>query len=431
MNLEYAWSELLGKGERSLLNIFGLAIAIAFFISLTSFSQAYRDAAEKPFRDMGADLTVQGLTDNEVLRLDGKEFVLPFGSRMLRDDEVEKIKSVPGIEKVSTALVIWNFDPRRFNIIAGLGDADVGPARSLAGTTIKHYEFDRANQRFIEVENNVKSWMLQGRFFKSDERGAAVVESHYAGWYNIHTGDTITLGGKKFQVTGIVEIKEGSQIAASNIYIPLMEAQEILGAGSGVNLVFIKVGETSQTQKVMKEVKESLREVEVSSSDSALQLMGGMAAVADRSAMLASIIALMGAGAFIFKTTAESILRRTRDMGVLKAVGWTGRDLRGQILAEILIQVMLGWMIGLLLGYVVSYLLGGIMVEVPVPLGSSPAFTQQAGESVQAIKLLVNIAPSTILISALVPLAIAGGTGLALSRRVIKMRPSEALANSY
>ena len=60
MNLGYAWSEILGKGERSLLNIFALAVAIALFISLTSFSQAYRDAAEKPFRDMGADLTVQG-----------------------------------------------------------------------------------------------------------------------------------------------------------------------------------------------------------------------------------------------------------------------------------------------------------------------------------------------------------------------------------
>ena len=153
MNLGYAWSELLGKGERSFLNIFGLAVAIALFISLMSFSQAYRDAAEKPFRDMGADLTVQGWSGNEVFRLDGKEFVLPYGSRMLKDDEVERIKSVPGIEKVSTALVIWNFDPRRFNIIAGVGDVDVGPARSLAGTTIKHYEFDRVNQRFIEVRS--------------------------------------------------------------------------------------------------------------------------------------------------------------------------------------------------------------------------------------------------------------------------------------
>ena len=425
MNFDYAWSELLGKGDRSLLNIFGLGIAIALFISLTSFSQAYRDAAEKPFRDIGADLTVQGISENEVFRLDGKEFVLPFGSRMLNDNEVEKIKSIPGIEKVSTALVIWNFDPRRFNIIAGVDDVEVGPARSLAGTTIKHYEFDRANNRFIEVESNVRSWMLQGRFFESDERGAAVVESHYAGWYDIHPGDTITLGGKKFQVTGIVEIKEGSQIAASNIYIPIKDAQEIMG--SGVNLVFVKVSETSYTQTVMMRIKDSLREVEVSSSDSVLQLMGGMAAVADRSAMLASVIALMGAGAFIFKTTAESILRRTRDMGVLKAIGWTGSELRGQILAEILIQVMIGWLIGVLLGYVVSYLLGGIMVEVPVPLGSSPAFLQDPGKSVQAIRLFVDIAPSTILISALVTLAIAGTTGLILSRRVMRMKPAEAL----
>ncbi len=427
MNLGYAWSELLGKGDRSLLNILGMAIAIALFISLTSFSQAYRDAAEKPFRDMGADLTVQGSSGDEIFSLDGKEFVLPYRSRLLRDDEVERIKSIPGIQKASTALVIWNFDPRRFNIIAGVGDVEVGPARSLAGTTIKHYEFDRANQRFLEVESNVRSWMLQGRFFENGERGVAVVESHYAAWYNIHAGDTITLAGKNFQVTGIVEIKEGSQIAASNIYIPLKDAQEIMGKDSGVNLVFIKVGETSKTQNVMREIKDNFRGVDVSSSDSVLQLMGGMTAVADRSAMLASVIALIGAGAFIFKTSAESILRRTKDLGLLKAIGWTGHDLRRQILAEILIQVMLGWLIGVLLGYVVSYLMGGIRIEVPVPLGSSPAFTQEPGESVQAMRLLVAIAPSTILISALVPAAIAGLTGLVLSRRVIKMRPAEAL----
>lgn len=427
MNLGYAWSEILGKGERSLLNIFGLAIAIALFISLTSFSQAYRDAAEKPFRDMGADLTVQGSSGGEIFRLDGKEFVLPYGSRMLKDDEIERIKTIPGIQKVSTALVIWNFDPRRFNIVAGVGDVEVGPARSLAGTTIKHYEFDRTNQRFIEVESNVRSWMLQGRFFNNEERGVAVVESHYAGWYNIRSGDTLTLGGKKFQVIGIVEIKEGSQIAASNIYIPLKDAREILGAESGVNLVFIRVDEASQTQGVMREIKDNIRDVEVSSSDSVLQLMGGMAAVADRSAMLASFIALVGAGALIFRTTAESILRRTRDMGVLKAIGWTGHNIRGQILAEILIQVMIGLLIGMLLGYVVSYLMGGIRIEVPVPLSSSPAFTQEPGEAVQAIKLLVRIDSSTILISAIVPLAIAGVTGLVLSRRVIKMRTVEAL----
>jgi len=67
---------------------------------------------------------------------------------------------------------------------------------------------------------------------------------------------------------------------------------------------------------------------------------------------------------------------------------------------------------------------------VPVPLGSSPGFTQEPGDSVQGIKLLVEIAPSTILISALVPLVIAGATGFALSRRVIKMRPAEALVYS-
>lgn len=428
MRLSYAWAEILGRGDRSLLNILGMAAAVALFISLSAFSSAYRETAERPFKDMGVDITVQGLSDNESFGLNGKEFVLPYKTRLISGNEVETIKSLPGVQKTSSSLVIWNFDPRRFNIITGVDDVEVGPARSLAGTTIKHYEYDLANQRFIEKENTVKSWMLSGKFFENGERGAAVAESHYAAWYGIKTGDTIEVGGKKFRVSGIVEIKEGSQMAASNIYIPLRDAQEILGA-EGVNMVFIKVDDDSHTKNVMRRINE-LAGVEVSSSDSMLQLMGGIAAVADRSALIASLIALIGAGIFIFKTAAENILSRTRDIGVQRAVGWTGKDIRKEILSEIMIQCMLGWVIGVLAGYVISYLLGGISIEVPLPLAQAPAFTQAPNELVNATKLLVKINPIMIMFSALFSLLIAFLTGFVLSARLIKMKPAQALAYS-
>ncbi len=426
MKLGYAWAEILGRGDRSLLNILGMAVAITLFISLSAFSSAYKETAERPFKDMGVDITVQGLSDNESFVLNGNEFVLPYKTRLISDNEVEKIRSLPGVKKTSSSLVIWNFDPRRFNIITGVDDVEVGPARSLAGTTIKHYEYDLANQRFIEKENTVRSWMLSGKFFESGERGAAVVESHYAAWYGIKTGDTIDVGGKKFRVSGIVEIKEGSQLAASNIYIPLMDAQEILGT-EGVNMVFIKVDDYSHTKNVMRSINEKLAGVEVSSSDSVLQLMGGIAAVADRSALIASLIALIGAGILVFKTAAENILSRTRDIGVLRAVGWTGKDVRKEILSEIMIQCMLGWVLGVLAGYVISYLLGGIKVEVPLPLAQAPAFTQAPGELMTATKLLVKINPITIMLSAMVSFLTAFLTGIVLSARLITMKPSQAL----
>lgn len=376
---------------------------------------------------MDADLSVQGISKDDTFRLDGKEFVLPYKSRLITNAEVEKIRSLEGVNTVSPTLLIWNFNSTRFNTIAGVDDIEVGPARSLAGTIIKQYEFDSANQRYLEKGGEITTWMSQGRFFEMGERGVAVLESHYAYWYKLGLGDSITLGTEQFEVIGIVDIKEGSQIAASNIYLPLQDARQIMGIKEGANVVFIKADDASNTKEVTSYIQEEIGEVEISSSDTILQLMGGMAAIADKSAYLASLVAFVGAGLFIFKTTSESMLVRTRDMGVLKAIGWTGANIRGQVLTEVIMQCMLGWILGVLLGYVSSQMLGTIRVSVPVPLSQVPAFVQESGEVAQAIRLLVEVEPTTIILSAMVTLVISGMTGLLLTQRVMKMKPADAL----
>ena len=88
---------------------------------------------------------------------------------------------------------------------------------------------------------------------------------------------------------------------------------------------------------------------------------------------------------------------------------------------------MLGWVMGVLASYVISYLLGGIRVEVPLPLAQAPAFTQAPNELVNATKLLVKISPITVILSALVSLLTAFLTGIVFSARLIRMKPAQAL----
>ena len=45
-------------------------------------------------------------------------------------------------------------------------------------------------------------------------------------------GDTLEINGRPFSVVGLLEIKEGSQIASANIYLPLQDAQDLLGGES-------------------------------------------------------------------------------------------------------------------------------------------------------------------------------------------------------
>ena len=50
----------------------------------------------------------------------------------------------------------------------------------------------------------------------------------------------MTIGDRPFTVVGLLEIKEGSQIASANIYLPLKDAQESAGH-KGVNIVYLRL----------------------------------------------------------------------------------------------------------------------------------------------------------------------------------------------
>jgi len=78
-------------------------------------------------------------------------------------------------------------------------------------------------------------------------------------------------------VVGLLEIKEGSQIASANIYLSLTEAQTLLpGEAKGVNLVYLRLKNPSLLSQAKTQISKKLNGVSVTSSDSFLELMGGV-----------------------------------------------------------------------------------------------------------------------------------------------------------
>ena len=103
----------------------------------------------------------------------------------------------------------------------------------------------------------------------------------------------MTIGGRPFTVVGLLEIKEGAQIASSNIYLSLADAQKLLpGEAKGVNIVYLRLENPSLLSQVKSRIGKELNGVSVTSSDSFLELMGGVSKISDQFSLLASIIAL-------------------------------------------------------------------------------------------------------------------------------------------
>ena len=148
------------------------------------------------------------------------------------------------------------------------------------------------------------------------------------------------------------------------------------------------------------------------SSDSSLELMGGVSKISDQFSFIVSIIALGGAVFLIVKAMLSNLVERSREIGILKAVGWTERDVQKQLMGEVFLQSLLGGVLGILMGYFFSYLLGFLSIPVSTSweLNLLPAFAKDTAAAAQTVRLPVSISAGLTAVSLALSL-VAGGYG--------------------
>ena len=377
MNLRYMTKELYYQKRRTLMSILGLSIGIALLIILNSLSSAYRQAAHVPLKEIGADITVQRSGDVPK-ELAGSVF--PCSAVTIRKDEVEKIQKLPGVRGIGTGLLLWVFDPNRAWIVLG-----------------------------IEKENSIgpsilRSSVTEGRFLE-DGKPEALVEQAYARQFGIKLNDTISVADKKFPVVGFVDASRAAKIAIANIYLPIKEAQDLAVsskelqsvspyAPGDVNLLFVKADQEKITG-LASEMKGILgNKATVATPDSFLKLLGSLFALSDKFTLAASLIAIIVAVLIAFKTMAGNIAERAREIGVLKAVGWTNRNVVSQLMSESVIQCFMAGILGLLIALVAAFGLSFMKVNIPIPweMSPTPHFLPGGGDQIfKTLRLPVHV----------------------------------------
>ncbi len=409
MDYRYVIEELRHHDHRTLVNVLGIGLGIALFVSINAISAAYKEAVSLPFINLGADLVVQRPEKRTIESAQAPTFMrgvrLPFSNQLLSSEDLERLRTLDGVASVATSLLLWDFEKGGFRTIMGvdLQHPGLGPSR-------------------------VKEWIKEGRF--PQREGEVALEKHFAKFRQVRLGDSFEIGGGIFTVVGLVEIKEGSQITAANIYVPLMVAQSLLqGDIKGVNIAYLRLKNPSELPQIKKHISRELKGVSVSSSDSFLELMGGVSRISDQFSVLASLIALGGAVILVIKSMLSNLVERSREIGILKAVGWMEKDVQKQLMGEVLLQSLLGSMVGIFLGYVISYCVGFLSIPVSIPweLNLLPAFAKDAEASRQVIRLPVNVSAGLTAISVILSLSSGVVAGFAVGRRTARMKPVDIL----
>jgi putative ABC transport system permease protein len=409
MNYSYVLKELRHHHSRTLVNILGIGIGIALFVSINAVNTAYQKAASLPFKNLGADVVVQlpekRAVDSSQPPASMRGIRLPFSNQLIPSEDLEKLKTTEGVDSMASSLLLWEFDKSGFRTIMGV---------------------DLTQPSLGSVK--VKDWLKEGRF--PHKEGEVVLEKHYAKFQHKKLGDAVEINGHPLSVVGLLEIKEGSQIASANIYLPLQDAQSLLGTESGsVNIVYLRLKSPSLLSQVKTSIAGKLNGVSVTSSDSFLELMGGVSKISDQFSFVVSIIALGGAIFLIIKAMLSNLVERSREVGILKAVGWTERDVQKQLMGEVFLQSLLGGVLGILMGYFFSYLLGFLSIPVSTPweVNLLPAFAKDAQAAVQSVRLPVSVSAGLIAMSLAVSLIAGGLASYFMAKRTSRMKPADIL----
>ncbi len=378
---------LMAHRMRSFLTTLGILIGTASVIAVVSLVQGFSESIKAQFADIGAGtLTLVAENTNENFRT-GR-------INNLRVADVDALRHrVPGVEAVAPMMQI--------QATGASYQGRTATPQVFAVTA----EFQAVRARYPEY----------GRFIvESDDLGhrrVAVIGTELRDELKMPTnpvGEYFKLGNEWLKVVGVME-KRGEIFGFSQdnyVFLPFDVGRAMTGRDQDPFLqVSFTVTNLAEVETVRARVKRAIRrsrdikpgkedDFKVEAADQAVKNFGDFTATA--TAVLGGIvgISLLVGGIGIMNIMLVSVTERTREIGILKALGATRRDILIQFLLEAGLLALLGGIVGILLGLGIGM---GIAAVIPnFPPASVPLWTIAAAAGFSAmVGVIFGIMPAS------------------------------------
>ncbi len=286
-----------------------IAIALQVFLILLIVGLTSGVVAEWANRveGVGADIMVQPPNSS---------IFFAISSAVMQESVGDTIGQVKDVDEVAPVLILM--DTRSFNVVYGIDFA----------------RFNALSKGFL---------FRQGRPFSSPDE--ALADNLVAQSRKLKMGDKVTLLNHDFTICGIVEHGKGARF-----FIPLHTAQDIAGAEKRVSIFYVRSkGDTEATRA---EIVKLLPNHRVRSMAEYLTLMNS-SNLPELRPFIRSFVGLGAAISFlvVLLTMHTMVLERTREIGILKALGSSKLGILRLIVGETLLMAGLGVVLGLVSTY--------------------------------------------------------------------------------
>ena len=351
-----AWVGVVTHKLRSFLTILGIVIGVASVIALMSIGKGAEAQIISNIESVGADLiTIR----SGMSTFGGIRSAAGSVQTLTQEDALAISEQVPNVTAVAPSY------SRSLQLIAGNQNMNA-QVTGIIPEYMQVQNLEIANGSFIseyDYQRGAKVAVL----------GSNVKETLFEGTDPV--GQTLRMGGNIVRVIGVLESKGISMMGSSDdaILIPLTALQQMIAqprTSQGeriVSSIALTVSDQEQASYVVEDITSLLRtrhrlgpgvddDFTVTSVEEIASMLSE--AIGTMTLLLGAIaaISLLVGGIGVMNIMLVSVLERTREIGIRKALGARERDIWGQFLIEAAFLTFVGGVIGVIVGWMVSYL---------------------------------------------------------------------------
>ncbi len=385
---------------RSFLTVLGIVIGVFLIISLLSLSEGLKSTINKQLQSLGGKMVM-------VMPGSGDDIFtsLMFGGSKLQKEDIEAIKRADGVDKVIgfsyTGSVARYYDESKQVALNGYE-----PWREGLEVLSLFSGWELAEGR----------WPAKGNEILIGSRVAADIFSR-----RVKVGSEMTIKGKKFVVAGTLK-SLGNQQDDGTVYMDMVAFQDLTGEKRGTaSYAMVKIIEGTDENEVAAEIESKLKETRkrrmgtdeadftVVTSEKMGDLAGNILGVIQIVIISFASIAILVGGIGITNSMFTSVRERTREIGIMKAIGATNSAILSIFMIEAGIIGIFGGLGGLLMGTLLSK-------AVDYYTSFNPS-----------MYLTTTIAPWMIVFALVFSFFIGSAAGFFPARAAAKLKPVDAL----
>jgi putative ABC transport system permease protein len=406
--LKLSVNMLVHSRLRSWLTIIGIFIGVAAVVAIISLGQSMQQNVNSRLQGLGQDIiTINSGSQRAFGPGEGGGADAAINVKPLSEQDINALKLVPGIAYINAAV------SGRIKVTYQGANASL----SVQGDDPAVFK------EFVTTA------LESGRYLTQSDSRAVVIGNRVA--YNIYkkplsVGSLLVINDKTFRVAGILSSSSGFGGPDNGIYMTTKDARDVLANTTDLKAnefssITVKVSDVNFINETTTNIQNALRNSHhVASGKEDFSVTSALALQERFSSALSGIVLFLGAiaavsllvgGVGVANTMFTSVLEKTKEIGIMKAIGARNSDILLIFLLNSGLLGLVGGMLGIFFGVLATF----SFPYIGISMGP-------AGLTFQTV-----VSPELLVFGVLFSIAIGMISGAIPAYNASKLRPVEAL----